>query len=153
MQLSSQAFVHNGSIPSQYTCDGNNTSPPLAMSGVPKEAISLVLIMDDPDAVKPAGRVWDHWIVFNIPPTTTIIEEGKEPKGIQGRGTSGSSGYQGPCPPDAEHRYFFKLYALDTMLRLPEGAAKKEVEAAMQGHVLAKAELRGRYERRERSGR
>ena len=103
--------------------------------------------MDDPDAVKPAGKVWDHWIVFNIPPETKEIPEAQEPQGIHGKGTSGNLNYRGPCPPDAEHKYFFKLYALDTNFDLPQGSEKKEVEEAMKGHIIEQTQLIGRYER------
>lgn len=147
LTITSPNFENNGLIPSKYTCDGANTSPGLKIEGTPEEAKSLVIIMDDPDAIKPAGRVWDHWIVFNIPPTTTEIPEGEEPEGIHGLGTSGNKDYNGPCPPDAEHRYFFKVFALDTELDLAEGATKSDVEGAMEGHILAKGELVGRYER------
>jgi len=145
MKLESSAFEHNGSIPSKYTCDGNNVSPPLRISEIPSEAKSLVLIMDDPDA--PVG-VWDHWLVWNIPPETAEIAEGQEPEGVIGKNTGGKLGYQGPCPPDREHRYFFKLFALDTQLDLPpETADKKDLEAAMEGHILGQTELMGRYNR------
>ena len=147
MKLTSFVFVNNGEIPSKYTCDDKNISPPLEISDVPKNAKSLVLIMDDPDAIKPAEKVWDHWIVFNIPADTTKINEGEEPKGIHGRGTGGNSKYSGPCPPDAMHRYFFKLYALDTNLEVREGASKREVEESMKGHILDQATLMGTYER------
>ena len=100
--------------------------------------------MDDPDA--PVGT-WDHWIVFNIPPSTTEIKKGTEPNGIAGRNSWGRTGYGGPCPPSGTHRYFFKLYALDTMLNLPQVATKKDLEKSMQGHILAKAELIGSYKR------
>ena len=147
MELKSNAFENNGKIPSKHTCDGENVNPQLSISEVPENSKSLVLVMDDPDAVKPAGKVWDHWIVFNIPPETKEIPEAQEPQGIHGNGTGGNLNYKGPCPPDAEHKYFFKLYALDTTLDLSEGASKGEVEAAMQGHILEQTELTGRYER------
>ena len=101
---------------------------------------------DVPKILREDGLL-DHWIVFNIPPDTTVIAQGSEPIGIHGQGTSGNTDYHGPCPPDGEHRYFFKLYALDTKLGLTKGVSKKEVEEAMVGHVLAKAELIGRYSR------
>ena len=148
MQLTSPAFQNNTLIPSTYTCDGKNINPPLKISDIPKEVKSLVLIIDDPDSVKPAGKVWDHWIVFNIPPSTTIIPEGKEPQGVHGKGTGGNLKYHGPCPPDAEHRYYFKLYALDTQLSLPEGSTKLEVEKSMERHIIEKTELIGRYNRK-----
>lgn len=147
MKLKSNAFENNERIPSKYTCDGDNVNPQLSISEVPKNAKSLVLIMDDPDAIKPAGKVWDHWIVFNIPSEAKEIPEAQEPQGVQGITSFGGLGYGGPCPPDAEHRYIFKLYALDTELSLNEGITKVEVETAMQGHIIEKTELIGRYER------
>jgi len=147
IQLTSSVFEHEGLIPSKYTCDGENINPPFSISGVPEEAQSLVLIMDDPDAVKPAGHVWDHWTVFNIPTSVTEITEGEEPDGVEGITSSGALKYGGPCPPDGEHRYFFKLYALDTELDLVEGITKTEVEQAMEGHILTEAVLIGRYNR------
>lgn len=149
MQLSSPAFAHDGAIPSKYTCDGEERSPPLHIRGVPDKAQCMVLIMDDPD-VPPSvrsDRMWVHWIVFNIPPHVREVAENVTPPGILGAGT-GRLGYQGPCPPDREHRYFFKLYALDKMLSLKEGATKEEVEKAMKGHIIAQAEYMGRYERK-----
>ena len=147
MNLTSSAFANSGTIPLKYTCDGADVNPPLTISDVPEGTKSLVLIMDDPDAVVPAGKVWDHWMVWNIPPITREIPEGKEPKGVHGKGTSNNLQYKGPCPPDRVHRYFFKLYALNTGLSLPEGSTKAEVEAAMKGRIIARAELMGRYER------
>lgn len=149
MKLTSSAFTHEGKIPSLYTCDGKNLNPPLNISDVPPEAKSLVLIMDDPDVPKRlrADGIWDHWVVFNIPVTVTEIPEGKEPPGVHGVGTSGNLDYFGPCPPDREHRYFFKLYALDTQLNLPKKVTKTQVETAIQGHILAEAVLMGRYQR------
>ena len=144
MKLTSSAFTNNGKIPSKYTCDGNNINPELIISNVPKNAKSLVLIMDDPDA--PIGN-WDHWVVFNIPVTTNVINEDSEAQGVAGKNSWKKTGYGGPCPPDREHRYFFKLYALDTSLNLEEGATKKEVENAIKNHILEKNELVGRYER------
>ena len=144
MKLTSPAFENNGKIPSEYTCDGSDTSPELNIADVPKNAKSLVLVNDDPDA--PVGT-WDHWIVFNILPATAKIEKGEEPEGLGGKNSWGKTGYGGPCPPSGVHRYFFKLYALDTTLNLKEGATKKEIEKAMQGHVVAKTELIGTYKR------
>ncbi|MBI2097614.1 MAG: YbhB/YbcL family Raf kinase inhibitor-like protein [Candidatus Vogelbacteria bacterium] len=151
LRLSSSAFNHNGLIPERYTCDGNNFSPPLQISGVPTGAKSLTLIMDDPDA--PAGLpdgqagVWDHWVVYNLPPQTAELKEGEPPAGQLGLGTAGNANYEGPCPPDGVHRYFFKLYVLDIELPLPPGATKTEVLAAMRGHILDQTELIGRYGR------
>ncbi len=149
MKLTSSMFTHNGKIPSKYTCDSDNISPPLAIADVPAGAKSLTLIMDDPDVPKNLREdgMWDHWVVFNIPTNTTDIHEGKEPVGIHGSGTAGNLSYFGPCPPDREHRYFFKLYALDTELNLAEKSTKQQVEAAMEGHILQQAELIGLYER------
>ena len=149
MKLSSSAFEEGGRIPSKYTCDSDNINPHLEISDVPSGAKTLALIMEDPDVPKnlrPDG-MWDHWIVFNIPPDTNQIPEGKEPRGTHGEGTSGNQDYNGPCPPDREHRYFFKLFALDSTLELKEKATKPELEKAMEGHILEKAELMGTYER------
>ncbi len=149
MKLTSSAFKDGSTIPSLYTCEGKNINPPLEISTVPSHAKSLALIVDDPDVPKtlrPDG-IYDHWIVFNIPPNTHKIAEHSPPPGIQGRSTNGKNQYVGPCPPDREHRYFFKLYALDTMLDLSAGATKKEVERAMQGHIAAQCQLMGRYEK------
>lgn len=144
MQLTSPAIQPNQSILLQYTCDGQNTSPPFTIEDVPPGAASLALVLDDPDA--PAG-VWDHWLVWNIPPDTTEVPEDSVP-GVQGRNGWGRAEYGGPCPPRGAHRYFFRLYALDGQLDLREGATRAALEKAMQGHVLAEAELMGRYERR-----
>jgi len=144
MNLTSTTFQNNAPIPSEYTCDGVDLSPPLGISDVPANAKSIVLIMDDPDA--PVGT-WDHWVVFNIPPSTKEIQKGTEPKGVGGRNSWGRTGYGGPCPPSGTHRYFFKFYSLDTQLNLPEGSTKKELEKAMQGHIIAQAQLMGTYKR------
>ena len=144
MKLTSSAFANNGNIPSDYTCDGAGLSPPLTLSDVPPNAKSLVLICDDPDA--PVGT-WDHWIVFNIPASAKEIQKGREPQGTHGKNSWGRTGYGGPCPPSGTHRYFFKLYALDAALNLPPGSAKKQIEAAMQGYILANSELIGLYKR------
>ncbi len=147
MQLSSPVFERGKSIPSLYTCQGKDINPPLVISDVPKNTKSLVLIMDDPD-VPPAVRkdgMWVHWVVFNIPPDTKNIKENTVPPGILGKETGGKKNYRGPCPPDGEHRYFFKLYALDSLLDLEAGATKEEVEEAMTGHILAHTELMGKY--------
>lgn len=148
MRLSSPAFEHDGAIPRKYTCEGDNVSPPLRISDVPDGVASLVLIMDDPDvplALREDG-MWDHWIVYDIPPDVRMLKEGEEPPGTHGLGTADNLDYFGPCPPDTEHRYYFKVYALDTDLNLPERASKQQVEEMMQGHVLDQAELMGRYE-------
>jgi len=149
MILTSQSFGHNQSIPSKYTCDGENINPPLTTAEVPNGTKSLVLLMDDPDVPRNLREdgMWDHWVIFNIPPSVAEIREGQEPDGIHGKGSSGNLGYHGPCPPDREHRYFFKLYALETELDLVEGVSKSDVEQAMVGHILEQAELVGKYER------
>ena len=152
LSIISSAFEPNGPIPSLYTCDSENKNPPLIISGVPQGAKSLTLILEDPDipqAVQDALdiKIFDHWVVFNMPSDTVGISEAGTVPGIEGTHSSGSNGYIGPCPPDREHRYFFKLYALDTMLDLKAGVTRKEVEKAMEGHVIARAELIGRYDR------
>lgn len=147
LTLTSPNFDDNTEIPEQHTCDGIESNPPLRISGVPQEAMSLVLIMDDPDAVEPTGQVWDHWIVWNIPPETKEIMEGEEPNGIHGTTSGGELEYEGPCPPDGQHTYHFKLYALDSKLELPQGSEKVTVESAMEGHILEETELLGVYER------
>lgn len=147
MRVTSRAFADGERIPTQFSCEGQDMNPPLSFHEVPSEAKSLVLIMDDPDVPEfvRKDRMWDHWVVFNIPASVTEVKENSQPPGVAGKNTSGGLNYQGPCPPDREHRYFFKLYALDQELFLKEGATKKEVEVAMEGHILAKAELMGRY--------
>ncbi len=150
MKIESPAFGNNESIPSIYTCDGQNTSPELNFSGVPNNAQSLALIMDDPDVPKtllPAG-VFDHWLVWNMPADTTKIGQGEKPSGVIGNNGADKPGYTGPCPPDREHRYFFKLYALDSLLDLPQNATKTQLEQAMAGHILEQAKLMGRYDRK-----
>jgi Raf kinase inhibitor-like YbhB/YbcL family protein len=145
MKIASPAFENNQSIPPRYTCDGNNTSPPLVFSEVPGTAKSFVLIVDDPDA--PSGT-WVHWVIFNIPAGVREIKENSVLQGTQGITSFGKPGYGGPCPPSGTHRYFFKLYALDAMLS-PTGAMDKTtVEAAMQNHILGYAELIGLYSKK-----
>lgn len=149
LYLRSPAFHHEGTIPSKYTCDGENISPPLAIDGFPEGTVSLVLIMDDhdvPASVHPDG-VWDHWVVFNIPPSLARIPEDTQPQGVAGINTRGFTTYSGPCPPNGEHRYLFKVYALDTTLNLPAGSSKQAVLDAMQGHILEGTTLMGRYKR------
>ncbi len=149
MEITSPSFKEKGIIPSKYTCEGAEVSPPLHFTGIPKNAISLVLIMDDPDVPKSlrADGMYDHWILFNMLPSLHKIEEDSVPLCKSGMTTAGHTRYVGPCPPDREHRYFFKLYALDTMLNLLSGSSKKEVEKAMHGHILAEAQLIGLYEK------
>lgn len=151
MIVISSAFQEGGMIPAKFTCDGQDISPPLSWSGIPANTRSLALISDDPDA--PMGT-WVHWVVYNIPPDMTGFEEGEAKdtlarKGvIQGVTDFRRQEYGGPCPPSGTHRYCFKLYALDATLALGPGATKKQVEAAMEGHILAQAQLMGRYTRR-----
>ncbi len=148
--LKSSVFEHMEKIPVRYTCDGQSINPPLEIYGVDDKAKSLVLIMEDPDVPKSikADGMWDHWLKFNLPPTLTEIKEGIDSGGISGLGTSNTLKYVGPCPPDKEHRYFFKLYSLDTMLNLKEGATKFQIEQVIKNHILQEATLIGLYERK-----
>ncbi len=146
MKLTSPAFKNNQNIPEKYTCDGENLSPPLFISDIPVGTESLVLIVDDPDA--PSG-CFVHWTLWNISPQTTEIPEGKIPENaIEGITDFGKPGYGGPCPPSGIHRYFFKIYALDTRLELDSSATKEDIEEVMEGHILEKAELIGLYQRK-----
>ncbi|MFP4028917.1 MAG: YbhB/YbcL family Raf kinase inhibitor-like protein [Candidatus Brocadiia bacterium] len=144
MELSSRAFDDGGMIPSVYTCDGKDISPPLEISDVPPGTESLVLIIDDPDA--PAGT-WDHWLLWNIPPETQEIPEDTRPQSTAGTNDFGKREYGGPCPPSGTHTYLFKLYALDIVLNLSEGAKKQELEDTMEGHILGECVLKGDYSR------
>jgi Raf kinase inhibitor-like YbhB/YbcL family protein len=150
MILESPAFAADGFIPAQYTCDGNNISPPLSWSEPPADTQSLALICDDPDA---PAKTWVHWVLYNLPPQTRSLPE-KLPAGhpvlsggLQGINDFGNVAYGGPCPPSGIHRYFFKLYALDRVIALNAGATKAQLEAAMKGRILAQAQLIGRYRR------
>jgi Raf kinase inhibitor-like YbhB/YbcL family protein len=151
MEIKSPAFPHDAAIPSRYTCDGADQSPPLSFSGVPEGTKSFALIMDDPDA--PNGT-WVHWVVWNIPSKTRSLAESVQksatlPDGThQGVNDFQRTGYGGPCPPGGTHRYYFKLYALDQPLELKGGSTKKDLETSMQGHILGQAELIGKYTRR-----
>lgn len=142
INITSTAFSEGGRIPRKFTCDGDNVNPPLTVDGAPAEAKTLVLIVDDPDA---PGGTWDHWVVWDIPPGTDILENSVP--GVQGMNDSGRQRYSGPCPPPGTHRYFFKVYALDTMLRLDPSSTKRDVEVAMKGHILAQGQLIGLYSR------
>lgn len=146
MEITSPAFDNNQYIPAQYTCDGENSSPPLTIADAPEQTLSLVLIMHDPDA--PAGDFL-HWTVWNINPDLKMIpEQWMPPPGtVQGLTDFGRSGYGGPCPPSGIHRYFFELYALDTTLDIPRESKRTDIEKAMTGHVLAKTQLIGLYAR------
>jgi Raf kinase inhibitor-like YbhB/YbcL family protein len=154
LSIRSTAFTHGAAMPKRYTCDGEDISPPLEWSGVPTGAKSLALIVDDPDAPDPKApkRVWVHWVLYNVPPTAAGVKErvsgGGLPDGTrEGLNDWKRARYGGPCPPIGRHRYFFKLYALDTLLPELGAATKSEVETAMRGHVLEQAELLGTYER------
>jgi Raf kinase inhibitor-like YbhB/YbcL family protein len=153
LTISSPAFKQGGKILSSYTCEGDDVSPPLVFAGVPKGAKSLALVIDDPDAPDPSApkRVWVHWVVVNLPPDTSGLEENASavglPKGaVQGVNDFRNKAYGGPCPPIGRHRYFHKLYALDVTLPA-KAVSKAELEAAMEGHVLGKAELMGTYQK------
>ncbi|MGF1612666.1 MAG: YbhB/YbcL family Raf kinase inhibitor-like protein [Gammaproteobacteria bacterium] len=152
--MMSSAFQHQGQIPSQYTCDGEDLSPPLTWRGIPEGTQSLLLIVDDPDAPDPAApkMTWVHWVLYNIPPTVTGLAEGvaseELPAGTQeGLNDWRRTGYGGPCPPIGRHRYFHKLYALDTVLTPRHEPTKAELEKAVVGHVLGTTELIGTYQR------
>ena len=154
LSLMSPAFPANGEIPVQYTCDGDDVAPPLGWSGEPPGTESFALIVDDPDAPDPAApkRVYVHWVLYDIPAEARGLPEGATrddlPPGThEGKNDWGRTGYGGPCPPIGRHRYFFKLYALDTTLGdLGAAATKADVEAAMRGHILAHAEIMGTYQ-------
>ncbi len=141
MRLTSPAFVADNSIPSKYTCDGDDLVPPLTIDDAPAEAASFVMVMDDPDS--PSGD-WLHWLAYDIPGGTRQILEGQE-VGTQGLNSWNRTGYGGPCPGQGEHRYVFRLYALDKTLGLPPGARRPDVERAMTGAVLAETTLMGKY--------
>jgi len=146
LKITSPAFKHNEHVPAKYTCDGTDVNPALAIENVPAGAKSLALIVDDPDA--PAGT-WVHWVVWNISPDTREVKEHAVPAGAsQGMNDFRKRNYGGPCPPSGTHRYFFKLYALDTVLNLGADSTKAALERAMQGHILAQAELIGLYKRK-----
>ena len=150
LHIESSAFSDGGQIPRQYTCDGKDVSPPLSWKGVPEKTKSLALICDDPDA---PSKTWVHWVLFDLPPQTKQLPEGvRTTESVAGGGTQGTNdfrkvGYGGPCPPGGAHRYFFKLYALDTELKLSSTATKADVERTMKGHVVAEGTLMGKYSR------
>ena len=154
LQLASKAFSENGEIPRHYTCDGEDVSPPLEWADPPANTRSFSLICDDPDA--PLGT-WVHWVLYQLPETARSLPGGVKPDAVlpdgsrQGLNDFRRIGYGGPCPPPGPaHRYFFKLYALDQLPKLKPGATKKDLEAAMKGHILAEAQLMGRYQRKSR---
>ena len=145
MKIHTPAFEDGAIIPRKYTCDGADVNPPLLIEGVPNTAQSLVLIVDDPDA--PRGT-WNHWLLWNIDPTTKEIKENTVPRhAVQGTTDFGTAKYGGPCPPSGTHRYFFRLYALDTKLNLPQGGKRADLDKAMQKHAIDQAVLMGRYSR------
>jgi Raf kinase inhibitor-like YbhB/YbcL family protein len=154
--LKSDAFADGESIPDKYTCEGEDVSPCLYWDGIPKSTESLVLIVDDPDAPDPTAprMVWDHWILYNIPPSCTALSEGVAPDALppgcgEGINTWGRTGYGGPCPPIGRHRYFHRLYALDTLLPAELGTPTKDrLLLAMEDHILEHTELVGTYEKR-----
>jgi Raf kinase inhibitor-like YbhB/YbcL family protein len=145
IQFTSPAFSEGSVIPKRHTCDGADKSPQLDWSSIPQGTKSLALIADDPDA--PVGT-WVHWVLYDLHPDLTGLSEGASGKGMEGKNDFKKLGYGGPCPPKgSEHRYYFKLYALDAVLNLKEGATKADVEKAMRGHILAQGQLMGKYSR------
>lgn len=146
MKIISSAFENNSEIPKKYTCDGENVNPPLEFINIPKNAKSLVLIGDDPDA---PSKTWVHWVVYNIDPKILGVKENsKIETGIEGNTDFGKPGYGGPCPPSGNHRYFFKFYALDTVLDLAQNADKRVVEEKIKDHIIDSAQLIGVYSRK-----
>jgi len=144
--LESSAFKNSKEIPRKYGYKNTNINPPLTIKGIPQNTKSLVLIMDDPDAMGAVGKIWVHWVIWNIEPNTREIKEDSIPPGaIEGKTDFGSIGYGGPAPPDKEHTYIFKLYALDNKLNLHQGASKSDVEKSMKNHILIEAKLAGKY--------
>jgi len=160
LSLLSPAFADRGEIPALYTCDGENAAPPVGWSGAPPHTASFALIVDDPDAPDPAApkRTFVHWVLYDIPAAVREVEEAARGGALpdpahEGRNDAGSVGYTGPCPPIGRHRYFFKLYALDALLGDLGTPTKAELERAMEGHVLERAELVGTYARGAAGGR
>lgn len=146
MKLTSPAFAHSRAIPDKFSCNGEEINPPLVIEGVPKDARSLALVLDDPDA--PAGT-WVHWVLWNIDPGTKAIAQGSVPRGAeQGVNSWQRTSYGGPCPPSGTHRYFFRLYALKERLKLSSTSTGRDLERAMQGKILAQSELVGVYSRK-----
>ena len=146
MKIESNSFPNGGEIPQKYGYKKENINPALIIKDVPKNTKSLVLIMDDPDAMGAVGKIWVHWVIWNIDPNTTEIQENsKPPNSLQGKTDFGETVYGGPAPPDKEHTYIFKLYALDDRLSLDEGSTKKQVEEAMENHVITQTKLEGKY--------
>jgi Raf kinase inhibitor-like YbhB/YbcL family protein len=145
LHITSPAFQNNGTIPRQYTCDGKDINPPLVIENVPKETQSIALVCDDPDA---STGTWVHWVLWNIDPTTKEIAENAVPPGaVEGMNDFKRHTYGGPCPPSGTHRYFFKVYALDTMIDISPNSTKTDLEKAMEGHILAEGQIIGLYKR------
>src|SRR5678815_3592169 len=144
LKIRSVAFSYGGYIPPRYTCEGENVNPPLEISDLPENTRSLALIVEDPDA--PRGT-YDHWVAWNIPPNEAIAENSRP--GITGTNSFGNTGYGGPCPPSGSHRYFFKVYALDTDLTIEAGSDKRTLQEAMKDHILGSGELMGQYQKRK----
>src|SRR5262245_2355915 len=158
--ITSPAFTAGSEIPAECTCEGADTSPRLEWSGMPAGTASLALIVDDPDAPDPAApkMTWVHWVLFNLPPSATHLEASVKPEALpagtkEGKNDWKRTGYGGPCPPIGRHRYFFKLYALDTTLPDLNSPTKAELEKAMEGHILGKVELMGTYQKVKKQGR
>jgi Raf kinase inhibitor-like YbhB/YbcL family protein len=143
--LTSPEFRDGDPIPREYGYEERNVNPPLRIENVPEDAESLALIVDDPDAEEPAGKVWDHWLVWNVDPGIGRIPEAWEPDALEGRNDFEEAGYGGPNPPDGEHTYEFTIYALDAELELPSSATKEDLIETMAGHVLAQSQLTGTY--------
>lgn len=155
LTIESLAFAHNAGIPIRYACDGDDVSPPLNWSGIPEQARSLALVMDDPDAPDPQAprMTWVHWVLYNLPVSALGLPEAASPKALPSGTREGlndwrRAGYGGPCPPVGRHRYFYKLYALDAVLPDLHQPTKAQLEAVMRGHVLAEAQLVGLYQKR-----
>jgi len=145
LKITSPAFQDNGTIPRQYTCDGEDINPPLMIANIPQETKSIALICDDPDA---STGMWVHWVLWNIDPSMEEIAENAVPPGaVEGMNDFGRHSYGGPCPPSGTHRYFFKVYALDTMLDIRPDSQKTDLEQAMKGHILAEGQIIGLYKR------
>ena len=144
LEVRSTAFAQGGTIPPKYTCEGENVNPPLEIRGYPSRTKSLAVIVEDPDA--PRG-VYDHWIVWNIPPAESITENSRA--GVAGRNSFGNTNYGGPCPPSGSHRYFFKVYALDSELEIQTGSDKQTLQDAMKEHILSSGELMAHYQNRK----
>jgi len=145
LNISSPSFTQGGLIPKEFTCEGRGVSPELLIHDIPREAKTLAVIVEDPDA---QGRTFDHWVVWNIPPSRRITENAVP--GLEGKNGKGEIGYTGPCPPQDTHRYFFKVYAVDTLLDLKEGATKEQLVEALHDHVVAYGELVGTYKKADK---